>query len=91
MSGVQKESFLKNVEKQFAAARVLEILGEASAKLTDEFKQAHPEIDWRGLKSMRNLLIHDYAVVDPEELWKAWEADIPSLKESVRSVLNGLE
>ena len=75
-----KEDFFSDLEKQFAIARALEIIGEASAKLSEDFRSEHPEIDWRGLKSMRNLLIHEYAYVDVEEIWKACQTDIPELK-----------
>lgn len=86
LQGVGKEAFFADLEKQFAVARSLEILGEASGKLSEDFKNNHPEIDWRGLKSMRNLLIHEYAYVDGEEIWKAWEADIPDLKTKLQKI-----
>lgn len=80
---VSKQEFLEDLEKQFAVARALEILGEASAKLSESFRSKHVEIDWRGLKAMRNLLIHEYAYVDAEEIWKAWEKDLPDLKQKM--------
>jgi uncharacterized protein with HEPN domain len=46
-----KDSFLSDIEKQFAAARAIEIIGEASGKLSENFKSGYPEIDWRGLKA----------------------------------------
>jgi len=76
------------LEKQFAVARALEIVGEASAKLSEDFRAGHPEIDWRGLKSMRNLLIHEYAYVDGEEVWKACQNDVPDLKAKIQSIVN---
>ncbi len=86
LPGSDKQAFLSDVEKQFAAARALEIIGEASGKLSEEFRTAHPEIDWRGLKSMGNLLIHEYAHVDAEEVWKAYETDISSLKQQLEAI-----
>jgi len=83
-----KEDFFADLEKQFAVARALEIIGEASAKLSEEFRDQHPEIDWRGLKSMRNLLIHEYAYVDAEEVWKACQEDIPDLKNKINHIKN---
>lgn len=83
LCGVNKEDFLADLEKQFAVSRVLEIIGEASAKLSEDFLAGHSEIDWRGLKSMRNLLIHEYAYVDAEEVWKACQEDVPDLKDKL--------
>ena len=86
LKAVSKQAFFADLEKQFAVARSLEIIGEASSKLSEEFRNKHTEIDWRGLKSMRNLLIHEYAYVDGEEIWKAWETDIPDLKAKLEEV-----
>lgn len=83
LRGVAKEDFFADLEKQFAVARALEIIGEASAKLSEDFREKHQEIDWRGLKSMRNLLIHEYAYVDAEEVWKACQEDVPDLKNKI--------
>ncbi|MCL5666494.1 MAG: DUF86 domain-containing protein [Patescibacteria group bacterium] len=87
LSGVGKDAFFSDLEKQFAAARALEIIGEASAKLSEDFRTKHPEIDWRGLKSMRNLLIHEYAYVDAGEVWKAGQNDVPDLKAKIKTIL----
>ena len=86
LQNVTKDVFLGNLEKQFASARALEIIGEASGKLSEEFKNNYPEVDWRGIKAMRNLLIHEYAYVDAEEVWKAYESDIPPLKEKLQRI-----
>ncbi len=91
MRGVSREAFLSDMEKQFASARALEIVGEASAKLSEDFRSQHSEIDWRGLKSMRNLLIHEYAYVDAEEVWKAYQSDVPELKNKILTLLQSLK
>ncbi len=87
LRGLDKDTFFSDLEKQFAAARALEIIGEASARLSEEFRKDHPEIDWRAIKSMRNLLIHEYSHIDAEEVWKAYETDIPDLKSKVEKLL----
>ena len=79
-NNISKDNFYLNPVLKRAVVRSLEIIGEASAKLSEDFLSEHPEIDWRGLKSMRNLLIHEYAYVDAEEVWKACQTDIPNLK-----------
>ncbi|MBI5220767.1 MAG: DUF86 domain-containing protein [Candidatus Liptonbacteria bacterium] len=47
--GVTPEDFYSDLEKQFAVARALEIIGEASAKLSEDFRAKYTEVDWRGL------------------------------------------
>jgi len=88
LQGVDKPEFFSDLEKQFAVARALGIIGEASARLSEKFRGNHTEIDWRALKSMRNLLVHEYAYVDAEEVWKACEFDVPDLKQKVAAILS---
>jgi uncharacterized protein with HEPN domain len=88
LRGVSKESFFDNLEKQFAVARALEIIGEASGKLSEDFRIKHPEINWRAIKSMRNILIHEYAYVDTDEVWTACQLDIPDLKTKILKITN---
>jgi uncharacterized protein with HEPN domain len=87
---ISKEDFFADLEKQFAVARALEIIGEASAKLSEDFRNEHTEIDWRGLKSMRNLLIHEYAYVDADEVWKACQADVPDLEQKILKITGNI-
>jgi uncharacterized protein with HEPN domain len=54
------EAYLDSVLIQSAVERQLEILGEAARRLSDEFRQAHLEIDWRRIIGLRNILIHRY-------------------------------
>lgn len=90
LQNVSKEDFFGDLEKQFAVSRALEIAGEASAKLSENFRNEHSEIDWRGLKSMRNLLIHEYAYVDADEVWKACQVDVPDLKQKILKILESV-
>jgi uncharacterized protein with HEPN domain len=57
-----------------AVCRRLEIIGEASRKIGPEFRQQHPEIPWREMGSLRNVLIHDYEGTDSDVVWGTWRA-----------------
>ncbi len=70
---------------QAAAQRWLEIIGEASARLSDEFKHMHAEVAWRDLVGMRNILAHGYFHVDDDVVWLAVERDVPLLLVAMRS------
>jgi uncharacterized protein with HEPN domain len=50
--------------------RQLFIIGEAAARLPDEWKQRRPDVPWRKIAGVRNVLAHGYRVIDAEELWK---------------------
>lgn len=62
-----------------AAERLLEIIGEASASLSDEFKQEHPGIAWREVTALRILLAHHYHRIDPDQVWEIATMSVPDL------------
>ena len=62
-----------------AAERLLEIIGEASGSLSDEFKQAHPGIAWREVTALRILLAHHYHRIDPDQVWAIATMSVPDL------------
>ena len=64
--GVGKDAFLANEEKYEAVNRKFEIIGEAARHLSPEGKSQFPEIPWKQISAMRNILIHDYGEVDLE-------------------------
>jgi uncharacterized protein with HEPN domain len=59
--GIEFEDLMENSEKQRAWLRSLEVIGEATKNLSCEFRERHPEIEWRKLAGLRDKLIHHYA------------------------------
>ncbi len=53
-----------------AVIRNIEIIGEASKKVSNDFKQVHFEIPWKEMAGMRDKLIHDYMGIDTEVIWQ---------------------
>ena len=58
-------------------------MGEAAARVTETFKTDHASVDWRGMKDLRNVLIHGYATVNLRQLWGITQRDIPLLRENL--------
>jgi uncharacterized protein with HEPN domain len=56
------------------------ILGEAAARVSDEFREGHPGIPWSQIIGMRNVLVHDYFGIDLDVVWRVIERDLPRLK-----------
>ncbi|MGL4867324.1 MAG: HepT-like ribonuclease domain-containing protein [Cetobacterium sp.] len=70
--------------------RKLEILGEASSKVSENVKLEYPDIEWRILKDFRNYLIHQYFGIDIATVWEAIQTDMPILKEKLLKVKEDL-
>ncbi|MFQ5814011.1 MAG: DUF86 domain-containing protein [Anaerolineae bacterium] len=87
LAGVSWEQFLRNELVQDAVVRQLEIIGEATRNLSDDFRRGHPEVAWRQIIGMRNRLIHAYFKVDLGIVWEITHVDLPLLKEQVERFL----
>jgi uncharacterized protein with HEPN domain len=66
-----------------AVCRNLEVIGEASRKIGAEFRSAHPQIPWRQMNDLRNVLIHNYEGADPEMVWGIVDREIPTVLDAV--------
>ena len=71
---------------QDALIRCLEVIGEASKRLSNELRSQHPQVPWRSMAGMRDLLIHAYDTVDLEEIWEAYLL-LPALIEEISKIL----
>jgi uncharacterized protein with HEPN domain len=68
-----EETFLAKDYLQDAVIRCLEIVGEATKRLSPELRLLHPGVPWRAMAGMRDVLIPAYDQVDPEEVWMAYQ------------------
>ena len=73
-------NFLADAEKQDAVIRRMEIIGEATAHLTEKTRQAIPELPFRKMRGMRNIVAHDYANVDLKIVWEVATVHVPQIR-----------
>ena len=79
LEGVSQAGFLSNEEKYEAVNRKFEIIGEAARHLSPEARAQFPDIPWKLISAMRNILIHDYGDVDLVIVWETTQRDVPRL------------
>ncbi len=75
--------FIKSVQFQDSIIRRIEIIGEAVKNLPDDVKNSYPEVPWKNIAGMRDVLIHEYFGIDLELTWQVVQKDIPDLKREI--------
>jgi uncharacterized protein with HEPN domain len=73
---------------QDGVVRNLEVIGEATKRLSRDLRSLYPHIPWRQIAGLRDVLIHDYMGINLVEVWNVVMQDIPSLKHAIREILN---
>lgn len=86
LTEVSKEQFLQTSLLQDAVIRRLEIIGEASRNLSEEFRNRYPQVPWAHIVGLRNRIVHEYFGVDLEIVWEIVQYDLPLLKEQIENI-----
>jgi uncharacterized protein with HEPN domain len=76
----------KSIQLQDSLIRRLEIIGEAIKNLPEDFKKKFPEVAWKNIAGMRDILIHEYFGVDLDLTWRVLTNEIPKLKKQIRLI-----
>ncbi len=88
---VTLDDFVKNSMMFNATLRQLEIIGEASNRLSEQLLQNNTDIPWARIIGLRNLVIHEYFGIDDITIWNVLKINLPSLKEKISRIVSELE
>ena len=88
--GLGREEFLADETLKRAFVRSIEIIGEASKKLTPDFREHNPHIEWRRIAGMRDRLIHHYFGVDYDIVWDVLQSKLPQLEQQISEIIKEL-
>lgn len=90
LHGVDQTTFRQDTLIQDGVIRQIEIIGEATRRLSRPFRNQHAHVPWEDIAGMRDKLIHDYFGVDIETVWLTAIEDLPLLKRAVQTILRQL-
>ncbi len=81
------DEFYEDIQCQDAVVRRIEIIGEAARRVSQATRDKYPQIPWREMTSMRNLVIHEYDVVDINQVWDTVQNKLPPLIEELTKIV----
>jgi len=84
--GRSKQKFEEDRILRLALTTLFQTIGEAARRISEEFKNEHPEFQWIRITGFRNRLVHGYDVIDYDVMWDIITADVPVLLKNLRAL-----
>jgi uncharacterized protein with HEPN domain len=82
------ERYLRDYKTQDAVVRNLEVIGEATKNLSDEFRAKYPKLPWQEMVGTRDRLMHHYFGINHEIVWQIVEEGLTDLKKQIEQLIN---
>lgn len=87
LAGIGRDEFTEDDLRQSAVLQKLMVIGEAAARLPVEFRDNHPDVEWRDIVGFRNIAVHEYFAVNWSIVWIAATQDAPKLRAQVEAII----
>jgi len=87
LAGLSCKDFFNDQKTMDAVMRNLEIIGEAAKKLPENIKEKYPNVEWRKLAGLRDILIHHYFGIDEDIIWDVLAKKIPEVKAELNKIV----
>lgn len=87
-AGVSQEVFSRDEKTLDAVVRNLEIIGEAIKKVPGKIRSKYPEVEWKRIAGLRDILIHEYFGIDMDIIWDIVQNKLPELEKQVKQILS---
>ncbi len=84
---IAEDEFYSNRQLQDAIVRRLEIIGEAVKNIDDDFRDKYPQIPWKKVAGMRDVVAHEYFGVKLDRVWDVVRNDLPRLKKEIFEIM----
>ena len=84
---VKEENFYEDLQLQDAVLKRLEIIGEAVKNIPASIRKKYPEIPWKEMAGLRDVLVHEYFGVNQKRVWKVVAKRLSPLKEQIAKIL----
>jgi uncharacterized protein with HEPN domain len=93
LEGMDASAFLASELHKAATLQKLTVIGEAAARLSQAFREVHPQVEWRDIIAFRNIAVHAYFAVPWDIVWATASEDVPMLRRQVLEIVQteGLE
>ncbi|MCK4466328.1 MAG: DUF86 domain-containing protein [Bacteroidales bacterium] len=88
--GITYEQYTEDLKLRLALVKLFEIIGEAAGGLSDKTIRKFSDVEWPVLKSVRNVLVHEYFGIDYKIIWNSIHNKIPELKQNLEKILKDL-
>ncbi len=88
--GMTFDDFMDDSKTIDAVVRNFGIIGEAANKISNDFRIAHPKIEWHRIRGFRNRIVHEYFDIDYEMVWQIKEENLRELEEKINLLLTEL-